>query len=125
MKARPAHIALGVLNLLNAALPVWSVVALAGSPQRLENEWAVVIALAAGGMIGLGVCLLAYPTQARRAAVVAVLLIVLHAVMVLPIGSSDTQSMGGGLLIIFGLVGSAVFGIVPVVTLLVISTRKA
>jgi hypothetical protein len=89
----------------------------------MESRWGFFICLAAAGMTGLAVCLLKFPRRARLAAWIAVLLLVLHAAMLPLIGSMDRQSMGGGMLIYFGLLGTAVFGVVPVLTLLLLVSR--
>ena len=123
--SKTARIVLAMLNFLNAALPAVSSVLFLTSPQRIEVEWGFFIALASAGGIGLGICLLVYPRQARAAAVIAVLLIILNVVMVFPIGASDHESMGGGLLILFGVIGSAVFAIIPVITLFTTLAKRA
>jgi hypothetical protein len=112
---------LAILNFLNAGLPAMTALELLGSPQKLENDWGSFIALAVAGAIGLGICLSCYPSQARKAAVVAILLIALHAIVVLLIGFR-AANIGGALVILVGLGGSVVFGIIPITTwLLVIS----
>jgi hypothetical protein len=117
--ATPGEYVLAFLNLFNAALPAWVALELFGSPQKLENEWGIFVALAVAGAIGLGICLSCYPSQARKAAVVAILLIALHAVMATLI-AFRAQSLGSGLVIMVGLGGSAVFGIIPIFTLVLL-----
>jgi hypothetical protein len=123
--SKTARIVLAVLNFLNAAFPGVSSVFLLTSPRRIEVEWGIFMALAAAGMIGLGICLLVYPSQARTAAVVAVLLVTLNGVIVFPIGASDhDDTMDGRLLIFFGVIESAVIAIIPVITLFATLVRK-
>jgi hypothetical protein len=119
-KSNRLFIILAVYNFLNAALPAVMAIELLPSSQPLERAWSVFVGLATIGMLGLAVCLLARPRKARIAAIVAVLLLALHAIAVIPIGFSDKQSMGGGVLIVFGWIGTGVFAIVPVATLVTI-----
>jgi hypothetical protein len=68
-------------------------------------------------MIGLGVCLLVRPKQAWLAAVAAVLLLVLHAIMLQHLGGGG--DMGDAMIVILGRVGTALFGFIPFITLLI------
>jgi hypothetical protein len=112
-----AHPVLGALNLTNAALSGILALQFIGSSQPLEREWGIFIALATIGMVAAGVRLFIRPKLSLLAASGVVLLLILRAVMVVQIGSKDTQSMGGGMLIIFGLVLTAALAIVPLITL--------
>jgi hypothetical protein len=114
----PLFVLLAIVNFLNAGYPLYMACALATSPNRLELYWAIFVGLAAAGMVLLGICLLLWPKRAWLAANGALALLLLHAAMTVPIGGLDTQSMGGGMLIYFGLLGTAVFGIVPLMTLI-------
>jgi hypothetical protein len=115
--ASPSFIVLAALNILNAICPTIVAIELLQSPLPLENRWGIFVGLASAGMFGLAVCLLIRPKRALVVAWVAVLLVVLHAAMLLPLAYSDTQSMGGGMLVFFGVIGTGVFALVPVGTL--------
>jgi hypothetical protein len=116
-RTSPLLLLLSVLNFLNAGYPAFVSISFLTSPQPLENRWGVFVGLATVGMVGLGVCLLVRGQQAWLAASVCVLLLALHAAAVVSLGLSDTQGMGGGMLVFFGLVGTGLFSIVPVATL--------
>jgi hypothetical protein len=118
------RIVLAVLNFLNAGIPAMTAFETLVSPQPIEVRWGAIIALATAGMIGLGICLLAYPSQARIAALVAVLLAVLQGVMVFFLGFTGHEGLGAGMVIFYGVIGSAVFGIIPVITLLETLSRS-
>jgi hypothetical protein len=122
--ASPSLIVLATLNILNAIYPAVVAVELLQSPLPLENRWGIFVALATSGMVGLAVCLLMRPKQAWVAALAAVLLVALHAVMLLPLAYSDTQSMGGGMALFFGAIGTGIFGLVPVGTLIWLLPRR-
>lgn len=123
-KSSPMFKVLAILNFLNAACPAFISLELLISRQRLENRWAIFVGLAAAGMLGLAVCLLVSPKWARAAAGIAVLLLIVHAAMLLPLAASDKHGMGGGVLVLLGAIGTCLFGMVPVATLLVTLFRK-
>jgi hypothetical protein len=119
----PLLVILAILNLLNAVYPAIVSVDLVGSPEGLERAWGIFIMLATAGMLGFSVCLLVRPRYSRIAAVVALLLLGLEAAMAVVIGGQDAQSLAGGLLAFLGVIGAALFAIVPVLSLIILTLR--
>jgi hypothetical protein len=113
---------LGILNLLNAVYPAIISVDLVRS-SGLERAWGIFIMLATAGMLAFSVCLLVRPKYSRIAAVVVLLLLALEAAMAVVIGGQDARSLAGGLLIFFGVIGAAVFAIVPALSLIILTLR--
>jgi hypothetical protein len=121
-KAERGFPVLAILNLLNAVYPAIVSVGLVRSP-GLERAWGIFIMLATAGMLGFSACLLVRPNYSRIAAVVVLLLLALEAAMAVVIAGKDIQSLAGGLLAFFGVIGAAVFAVVPALSLIILTLR--
>jgi hypothetical protein len=124
-KAEKASLLLAVLatlNLINAVYPAIFSVDLLGAP-GLEGEWGIFVGLATAGMLGFSVCLLVRPKYSRIAAVIVLLLLVLEAAMAVVISRRGTPSLASGLLAVLGVLGAALFAIVPALSLIILTLR--
>jgi hypothetical protein len=78
------------------------------------HVWGLLVGLAAAGMIGLTVCLIVRPQQASWAALVVVLLLLLHPVILSHLGVDGLNDVS------ISWVFTALFGIIPLITLFVL-----
>jgi peptidoglycan/LPS O-acetylase OafA/YrhL len=112
---------LAFLNLINAAIAGFVSFDAVTWPHWLAREWGIFVGLTAAGMLGFSICLLLRPKYARIAAVMVILLLVLQAVMVVILSEGDRSRE---LLLFITLVGTAVFAILPLVSLIILSLMR-